>query len=299
MERFKEALKKVFVLPPLPTVLISVPSFVLVFSLLAANQHGTLSYISYALSAYSLVILSTGLPSIVRTFRRRIREHPLMKKPLVRLYFTEPLFRVKLSLYSGLLINLAYILVKMVTGIYYRSLWLIALAGYYILLAVTRLFLASYGFKHTFGKNIVHELRRCRLVGIVLLVMNQSLMVIVVLVVRQNRGFEYPGLLIYAMALYAFYSVTVAIINIVKSRQNGSPAASAARAINLVAALVSMLSLTTAMLAQFGDGNARFRQVMTGAVGGGVCTLVLCIAAFMIWESTKQLKKLRSNKPQV
>lgn len=84
--------------------------------------------------------------------------------------------------------------------------------------------------------------------------MNQALIGIIVLVVHQNSGFEYPGFLIYAMALYAFYAAITTVMNVVKFRKYGSPIMSSAKVINLTAALVFMLSLETAMLAQFGPG---------------------------------------------
>ena len=125
-----------------------------------------------------------------------------------------------------------------------------------------------------------------------MLVMNQALTAIVVIVVKQNKGFEYAGFLIYAMALYAFYAVITSVINVVKFRKYGSPIMSAAKAINLTAALVSMLSLETAMLAQFGEDDVRFRLIMTSATGAGVCTIVLGMAIFMIAKSTKALKNI-------
>lgn len=140
------------------------------------------------------------------------------------------------------------------------------------------------------------ELKRYRLCGIVLLIMNQALAGIVVFMVHQNRGFDYPGLLIYAMATYSFYSIITAVINLVKFRKHGSPLLSAAKVINLVAAMVSILSLETAMLAQFGgDEDPLFRKAMTGATGGGVCTIVIVIAAYMIWRATKMLKNIQIN----
>jgi hypothetical protein len=57
------------------------------------------------------------------------------------------------------------------------------------------------------------------------------------------------------MAAYFFYAVIIAATNVVKFRRHGSPILSAAKAINLVAAMVSILSLETAMLAQFGSDN--------------------------------------------
>ena len=82
-------------------------------------------------------------------------------------------------------------------------------------------------------------------------------------------------------------------------QEDKSPILSAAKAINLVAAMVSILSLETAMLAQFGgDDDPLFRQVMTGATGGGVCTIVIGMAIYMIWRANKNLKKIEINNSQ-
>lgn len=80
-----------------------------------------------------------------------------------------------------------------------------------------------------------------------------------------------------------------------KTRRYKSPILSAAKVINLVAAMVSILSLETAMLAQFGgDDDPLFRQVMTGATGGAVCTIVIGMAVYMIWGANNNLKKAES-----
>lgn len=94
------------------------------------------------------------------------------------------------------------------------------------------------------------------------------------------------------MAVYVFYAITVAIINIVKTRRSKSPLIAAARAINLVAAMVSILSLETAMLSRFGgDDDPLFRKTMNGATGGGVCTAVIAMAVYMICHANRELKK--------
>ena len=50
-------------------------------------------------------------------------------------------------------------------------------------------------------------------------------------------------MMIYVMAMYAFYVTVMAVINMVRYRKYHSPVMSAAKAVNLAAALVSMLSL--------------------------------------------------------
>ena len=50
------------------------------------------------------------------------------------------------------------------------------------------------------------------------------------------------------------------------------------------------------MLAQFGgDDDPMFDQVMIGATGGGVCTIVIGMAIYMIWRANRSLKKIEMN----
>ena len=58
---------------------------------------------------------------------------------------------------------------------------------------------------------------------------------------------------------------------------------------------MSMLALETAMLAQFGSSSGeRFRAVMSGATGGGVCVIILGIAVYMIHRATKEIRRKES-----
>lgn len=303
MERFKKILKRIFFLPPYQTVLIALFGYAFVIVVSAFHiEIPVIQYLSYVCSAYALTITITGFPhfmAFVQAIKRYINEHPLMKKlrstAIGSRFFSDVRFRSDVSLYQGFFINLLYIVMKMFSGIYYRSFWFVALAFYYILLAIMRFMLLRRRKVKTSRTLMEEEIHRYRLCGIMLLVMNQALVGIVIFMVHQNRGFDYPGLLIYLMALYAFYAVISSIINLVKFRKHGSPVMSAAKAIQFVAALVSILSLETAMLAQFGGDDETFRAIMTGATGGGVCTIVIGIAIFMIWKSTKQIKKLQIN----
>lgn len=297
MGRLKEILKRLFLLPPLFIAVIAVPAFSSVIYVLAKGIIGPLAYLAYLTSAYALIVLGLGAPGIVRSVRRWIACHPLTRKlqsiPLSRRYVEDVKFRAEVSLGIGFTVNLLYIVMKMVSGIYYRSTWFIALAVYYALLAVMR-FLLLYRKGWPVGSARQElELRRYRLCGYVLLMMNLALSGIVVFMVRYDRGYEYPGTLIYAMAAYSFYAVISAAINVIKFRRHESPILSAAKAISLVAALVSVLSLETAMLAQFwGEEDPLFREVMTGATGG-VCVIVLGMALFMIVKASKQLRKIK------
>lgn len=300
METLKRILKRIFCLPPLCTLIVSFFGYGFVLAVMVLKiQNPILQHASYIVSAYALTVTVTGLVYIHKIsggVRKIVSDHPFMKKfrstEAGEKFLTDVHFRAVVSLYQGFIINFIYIIIKLVSGILYRSAWFIALAIYYFLLALMRLLLI-------WRVNIQDErskLRRYRLCGIMLLFMNQALAGIVIFMVHQNKGFNYPGMLIYAMALYAFYAVILAIINVVKTRHHNSPILSAAKMINLVAAMVSILSLETAMLAEFGGNDGPiFRKTMTATTGAGVCIIVFGMAVYMIWRSNKELKKFNFN----
>ena len=295
MKRVKEIMKRIFFLPPIPTVVISVPAFILVFVMLGTGSSSVLAYISYLLSAYAMVITVTGFKGVARAVRNGIENLPpvikLRSTPLGKRLLGDVIFRSEITLHGGLCMNLLYTALNLFSGIRYRSTWFIALAFYYMLLSVMRAVLVRYVHSRPIGEDISSELRYYRVCGIILLFMNQALVGIIVAMVTQNRGFSYSGQLIYMMALYTFYITIAAVVNLVKFRKHGSPILSAAKVISLTAALVSMLSLETAMLAQFGQDEEEFRRIMIGAFGGAVCAVVLAMAIYMIVRSTKQLRK--------
>ena len=298
-KRLWEVLKKPFLLPPLPTFLISTLGFgyALVMVILQSEPLW-MKLLGYVGFTYASILSVTGLPYFVAAFgsvKRRVGDLSWMVK-LRQTELAERLrdarFRIKVSLYRGLFINFWYITVKLASGIYYRSLWFVALACYYILLAAMRFLLLRRERKNP---TVETELQSYRACGIMLLVMNEVLTFIVIFMVYQNQGFRYPGLLIYFMAIYAFYSAIAAVVSLIRFKKRGHPLLSAAKTVNFVAALMSILSLTTAMLTRFGEGEpARFRMALTGYVGIAVCMIVICLAVFMIWNANKQLKALRS-----
>lgn len=78
-------------------------------------------------------------------------------------------------------------------------------------------------------------------------------------------------------------------------RKFKSPVLSAAKAVNLTTALVSIFSLETAMVNRFAEeDDLRFREWMTAATALAVCMLVLAIAVFMVVQSGRKLKKLQN-----
>ncbi len=277
-----------------PTWLLAVLSVLSVGTLpLAFLYFGTehvASYICYALSAYTLTVLCLRVPAII-AFVKRLRNE---NKYVIR-YFSDRVLRTKISLYASLALNSAYALLQLGLGIYHSSVWFYSFAVYYMLLVIMRYFVLRDVRQMSGEADAESEYRRYRFCGIMLVPMNASLAGIVLYITRFGYGITHHYITTIALAAYTFTSMTLAIVGAVRYRKLKSPVLSAAKAISLTSAAVSMLTLETAMLSAFGEeGDEVFRAVITAASGTAVCTLVLVMGVYMIFNATRELKRIRS-----
>ena len=133
---------------------------------------------------------------------------------------------------------------------------------------------------------------RSRICAYILLLVNLCLSGAVLMILYQNRGYDYPGILIYVMALYTFYALTHAIAELVKYRALESPIMSTAKTVSLSAALVSLLNLETAMFAQFGAGMAQQdKTLMIILTGAGISVSVITLSVILIVNATKEIRR--------
>lgn len=306
MADWKKALKKLLFPPGWLIVLLTVISaaaltviFIKGLETSSVVWIAGLVYAVYLLSFYSLTVVCAAcviiFPGCYRKIKQKIYDNKFGNK-----YITDAAYRTHFSLYISLSINLLYVATNLFSGIWYRSLWSITLAAYYIILAVMRFLMLRFFNRIGIGNDREKELKRSRLCGAVLMTVNLVLSGVVILVIVQNKGFRYNGMLIYIMAMYTFYITVNSIINLFKYRKYNSPVILTAKAINFAAALVSMLSLTIAMLSKFGSQNKtpHFNQIMVGSTGAGVCAIVITISVYTIVRTNRELKKLCINNSQ-
>lgn len=290
MEKQKKILHKLLFLPLwLIALLVPTAGGLLLYAFLAPDAPAALVYGAYFLSAYALTVFCICLPRLVRTLRRIKTENRYISR-----YFADPRLRVKVSLYGTLAINTAYAALQLGMGAYHGSVWFYALSGYYLLLALMRFFLLKETRKDRIGQDLFHEYLHYRLCGAILMLMNLFLSAMVFFMAWQGRGFRHHPITTIAMAAFTFTAFTLAIVNLVKYRKYRSPVLSAAKAISMVSAIVSMLTLESAMLSAFGgQDQQQFKHIMTSATGFVVCAAVLAIASYMIIHSTKEIHRIK------
>ena len=299
MDRLKRGFRRACILPPGMTLVIAPACFALLIWALTHETSPVVDHIAYQLSVYALVITVTASVRLIPKLKRRLGQVKLLvETPLGRILLRKSEFRDWLSLCLTIGWNLLFALVKLVAGLMIDSLWLISLGIYYLLLALLRLTVVTPRGRVP-GRAIIQEWQRYRLCGVVLLVMNQVLMVVVILVLRKKGGFNYPGPLIYLMAAYAFWAMTNATVKLVKSHRRDEPLESAARAVSMTAAMVSMLAMETALITRFGEGDPHFQTVMIALTGAVVCLAELFMAIYMIRHGTRRLRELRELHPDL
>lgn len=217
--------------------------------------------------------------------------------PHVARYLEDPIHRTKLNLYFSVAVNIAYIFIKLITGILYRSEWLIAFALYYVLLTGIRLSLVNYIRRKDVKSDQEAEYNRLRLTGALLLPMTVALSIIIARMIGYSESADYPGVLIYGMAAYVFYAVVIAIINVFRFRKHGSPVLSAVKVVNLTAALIALIGLEAAMLSRFGGSDdLTFRPMMLGISGLAVCVIIFGMSCYMIIRASNKLRLMKAGR---
>ena len=260
----------------------------LAYAFAVEGGEGIVSYVAFAFSSYMTVAVCACMPRLVREAIALAHRIPWLHR-----YMTDDHVRMHVSLYLSLGLNMLYAVMKLIMGAYYRSAWFGTLGVYYALLTAMRFMLMGYVRRNVPGRAMASELKHFRLCGAVLIPMTIALTGVVILVIDRNEGFQYAGYLIYVAAMYAFYKVISAVVNLVKYRRYNSPVMSATKAVSLASALVSVFALETAMLSQFGqERDPLFRRIMTTATGAGICAFILSMAAVMIIHATRRLKML-------
>ena len=282
---------KCLLYPPVAVMIILIPiaTVFLVFSMVVLGTESVISIISYVLAAYTLTVWCFKIPNIISYFKS-FKE----KNKYIKIWRENPRLRVKITLYTSLLVNIAYGLLQLWLGFFHKTFWFYSLGAYYICLALMRYFLVGHTRKFAPGENLRTELVKYRACGCVFLLMNLALTLIVFFMLYWNRTFNHHMITAIAIAAYTFAALTMAIINVVKYRKYESPVFSASKAISLAAACVSMLTLTSTLLTTFGDGSMdpNGQKFLLGAVGFSVSGIVVAMAIYMIYQGTVKLKKL-------
>lgn len=286
MEKWKKiGLKILYPNKFLGFVVFNLSVFLLIYIFLNGKENTMIAYISYPLSAYALTYFCFWFYHICRNTYKKVK-----KSKIYKLYHSNKEDVIKIKLISSMVVHLLYGILKLLAGIYFNSAWFVTFAVYYLMLCFMKTSIILGVKKDEFGKNLKVENKKLKIIAYVLLLLDIILSGIIVLIIKQNHVIDYHGILIYVVALYDFYLIITAIIDIVKYRDNHSPLLVASKCINLTVAMISIVSLEVAMIYQFGANDDNFKLIMTSCTGFGVAVINLVMCIYMIKKANKYLK---------
>lgn len=310
MEKFRKQIERVMHLPLWSIVINMIVSYPLViYTLCNSDTNQYIVYFSYVFSAYTTVVVCVNLPRTVRLVKRCIYgdeirfivwiRKKLLSNTVTYRYLKDAEYRAKISLYTGLFVNILFGIFKGTTGYLFRSAWLLAIGLYYITLAFVR-FVLLRNVKVTEREAQTEqrkrkEWKRYHTCGIMLLFLDISMAGMVVQMVWQDKSNIYPGWTIYASAIYTFYYFITAMASMIKFFHWKNAIVSAAKNVTLAGAAMSVLMLQTAMISTFGEIGESSRM-MNGITGAIVSAFCIGLAVFMIIWSNYHLKKFKIEK---
>lgn len=260
-------------------IVISFSLLILIFIL--GKTKSIFSYFIYSMSAYSLVCLCVEL---IHKLKESRIVNKIVSIKIFQRYLNDFSFRGKINIYQGLIVNTFYAFFRLIVGICYKSTWFISMGIYYLVLTIMKSYLlVCYKRKY--------DVKKCyRNIGYGLFLLNIPMGGMIILMIKINAGYSYPGYIIYLSALYTFYTVIAAISNVIKFNKKNDMILSASKVINFVCALMSILALQTAMISRFSSHGNSYRQMMNTITGGIVYILVIMTALYMIIHSKKGMK---------
>ena len=205
-------------------------------------------------------------------------------------------FRRDVSLYFGCGFNWFYAVFRMFVSLLFASHWDGAIAIYYIVLGMMRLILIRNKNEADKIKNqsdkILYEYYGYRQCGFMMLVLNICATGIIIQIIRHHEGYAYPRSIIGIYAIYALAMLNIAFINLIRYKKYHSPNFSAAKVVSFSMAFMAILSLQTAMIAQFG-ADYEHAVGLNVSLSSIICITLFSMAIFMIVKANCEINKLK------
>ncbi len=275
------------------TAIIACPLMIAAVSLDILN--GIYAFIAYTVCA--LILLYAGYVatiSVLRLRRKIIEEAD--KFAFTRKMHKSYAFRTSVFVGLSLIVNLGYTVFFAVMAFSGSSTWYAALALYSVLLVATKTGMLienamdEYRYKYDAEKLYKGKIGTYRYCGVMIVVLGLALAVSVVQIVRDGAGLHLPTWALYPTVLFTIYRVVMAAINMARSSRFDDMVVRAAKNVNMSAAVVSILTLQTAILAVVQPSfNPRTLNAVTGVI---VCIGLMSLGIIMVAYSHKAKRRL-------
>ena len=175
------------------------------------------------------------------------------------------------------IVNLIFTVYNIVLGIASHSRWFLAVGLYYMVLSTMRIGVMGFSFKIRKDGEFV-----MRFTGIMIFILSFVLTGIVYMTINRFGAIKYPEITMITIALFTFIKLTLATVELIKSRKHPNAYMLTIRSISFADAFVSIYSLQRSMLVSFGKMEASDILIFNILAGIGVCVITVGIGVYLM-----------------
>ncbi len=202
--------------------------------------------------------------------------------------FHSPAF-IKLRKAIGVLIPLAFAVYNGVLGFLHSTIWNISIFGYYLLLFFIKLLLTVSD--SVIGPDKALQRRKIYIVSfVILLIINLALVAPGVFLIRNQKIVKADLIISIVMAVYAFYSVSISIYNLVKVNKTDNLLNKQLTLVSFVNAIVSIIVLQNTLI----NVNGGMDEEMKTLSSVTTFTFIAILIFITIFSFVKNMKKEQS-----
>lgn len=197
------------------------------------------------------------------------------------------------SLVLSLITTIGFALYNLYLAIRYGYAWNISITIYYALLSAERAFLLFSRVKsqkETNERAVTRRKKEYVVQTASLFAIDFVLIVPIVLMIFGERAVNYTTTSVIAFAAYTVYKITIAAVNEKKAKKSPLYCEKAQRSVNLIDALVSLLSLQYALVVTEGGGVTGDMYVVCIITSFIIFAITIAIAALSLKNAVKTLK---------
>lgn len=180
----------------------------------------------------------------------------------------------------SIIIDFLFIGFNGLLAFWFSSPWYAIMCAYYLILTIMRIsVLLRFGVTSLISKDkAASELKTYRSIHKMFIVMDLILGGAILLLISNSVTKDYPGFIIYIVAIYTVYKVGLSFVNLFKAGRSKSLTAIILRKIGNIDAMVSLLILENALVNRFGEPNNDYYKQMSLTFGAVIFCLIFIMA---------------------
>lgn len=239
------------------------------------------AYILYGLSAYALTTVVAGLVRLVPWARRKT-------EPIRRKLRSAENGAFGLDLYAEQIVNFVYGGWKSLHGILVGSAWIGADGIYNFVQSLIQLYQI---LRHKKTSTIRQKWQIYRQCGFMMLILHLTVIGPVFQMIHMGRHEASTEIAIISTAVYTFYKLVKAVVEVAKDRKHENPVDSAVYFLDFSQALYNLFVLQVGLLWVYGGKDFPYQKLMNTLTGGVVCLMVCGMGMYMVCRANRDMKK--------